>query len=194
MKTAAELESLTVLRAVSFTIGRGETCASLGPSGSGKISLLALSAGLDSLSSDSDTFSGHSLEALDEEGRARVRNKSVGFVFQKSQLIPTLPTLENVMVSLELRGKRNIRGSAVELLGRVGFGGQGRDRISCRAECRPGAYSSVAAPAPTWAQTPRRASLMNCSRVREPSLAKVALAAAAAAAGRSGWRLRKRAW
>ena len=115
-------QPLTVLRAVSFTIVRGETCAILGPSGSGKTTLLALSAGLDSPSSGSVTLNGHRLEALDEDARARVRNESVGFVFQNFQLLPTLTALENVMVPLELRGERNIRGFAVELLGRVGLG------------------------------------------------------------------------
>ena len=114
-------QPLTVLRAVSFTIVRGETCAILGPSGSGKTTLLALSAGLDSPSSGSVTLNGHRLEQLDEDARARVRNESVGFVFQNFQLIPTLTALENVMVPLELRGERNIRGFAVELLGRVGL-------------------------------------------------------------------------
>ncbi len=114
-------QPLTVLRAVSFTLVRGETCAILGPSGSGKTTLLALSAGLDSPSSGSVTLNGHRLEQLDEDARARVRNESVGFVFQNFQLIPTLTALENVMVPLELRGERNIRGFAVELLGRVGL-------------------------------------------------------------------------
>ena len=115
-------QPLTVLRAVSFTLVRGETCAILGPSGSGKTTLLALSAGLDSPSSGSVTLNGHRLEALDEDARARVRNESVGFVFQNFQLLPTLTALENVMVPLELRGERNIRSFAVELLGRVGLG------------------------------------------------------------------------
>ena len=115
-------QPLTVLRAVSFTLVRGETCAILGPSGSGKTTLLALSAGLDSPSSGSVTLNGHRLEQLDEDARARVRNESVGFVFQNFQLIPTLTALENVMVPLELRGERNARGFAVELLGRVGLG------------------------------------------------------------------------
>ncbi len=115
-------QPLTVLRDVSFIIVSGETCAILGPSGSGKTTLLALSAGLDSPSSGSVTLNGHRLEQLDEDARARVRNESVGFVFQNFQLIPTLTALENVMVPLELRGERNIRGFAVELLGRVGLG------------------------------------------------------------------------
>ena len=114
-------QPLTVLRAVSFTIVCGETCAILGPSGSGKTTLLALSAGLDSPSSGSVTLNGHRLEQLDEDARARVRNESVGFVFQNFQLLPTLTALENVMVPLELRGERNVRGFAVELLGRVGL-------------------------------------------------------------------------
>ncbi len=115
-------QPLTVLRDVTFTIERGETCAILGPSGSGKTTLLALSAGLDQPSSGTVTLGGHSLGELDEDARARVRNESVGFVFQNFQLLPTLTALENVMVPLELRGERNARGGAVELLGRVGLG------------------------------------------------------------------------
>ena len=115
-------QPLTVLRDVTFTISRGETCAILGPSGSGKTTLLALAAGLDQPSSGSVTLDGHSLGELDEDARARVRNESVGFVFQNFQLIATLTALENVMVPLELRGERNARGFAVELLGRVGLG------------------------------------------------------------------------
>lgn len=113
---------LTVLRDVTFTLGRGETCAIVGPSGSGKTTLLALSAGLDQPTSGSVTLNGQSLERLDEDARARVRNESVGFVFQNFQLLPTLTALENVMVPLELRGERDVRGFAVELLGRVGLG------------------------------------------------------------------------
>ena len=115
-------QPLTVLRDVTFTISRGETCAILGPSGSGKTTLLALAAGLDQPSSGSVTLDGHSLGELDEDARARVRNESVGFVFQNFQLIATLTALENVMVPLELRGERNARGFAVELLARVGLG------------------------------------------------------------------------
>lgn len=113
---------LTVLRDVTFTLGRGETCAIVGPSGSGKTTLLALSAGLDQPTSGSVTLNGQSLERLDEDARARVRNECVGFVFQNFQLLPTLTALENVMVPLELRGERDVRGFAVELLGRVGLG------------------------------------------------------------------------
>jgi putative ABC transport system ATP-binding protein len=65
---------------------------------------------------------GTQLSKLDEDGRARVRNEIVGFVFQSFQLIPTLTALENVMVPLELRGQRNVRDEAVELLRRVGLG------------------------------------------------------------------------
>src|SRR5205814_2231874 len=98
------------------------SCAIVGPSGSGKTTLLGLCAGLDLPTSGSVRLDGCPLEGLDEDGRARVRNELVGFVFQNFQLIPTLTALENVMVPMEIRGQRNVRGRAAELLARVGLG------------------------------------------------------------------------
>jgi len=97
---------LTVLHEASFEIGPGESIAIVGPSGSGKTTLLGLCAGLDRASGGSVELAGETLDRLDEDGRARVRNASVGFVFQNFQLIPTLTALENVLVPLELRGER----------------------------------------------------------------------------------------
>ena len=115
---------LTVLREVSFELMAGASLAIVGPSGSGKTTLLGLCAGLDRASSGTVSVAGAELGALDEDGRARVRNAHVGFVFQNFQLIPTLTALENVLVPLELRGDG---GAATEvearaLLGRVGLG------------------------------------------------------------------------
>src|SRR5476649_170394 len=82
--------SLTVLRDVSLAVAAGSTCAILGPSGSGKTTLLGLCAGLDQPTTGEVLLDGVSLGSLDEDGRARVRNEMVGFVFQNFQLIPTL--------------------------------------------------------------------------------------------------------
>ena len=112
---------LTVLKGVSFKVAERESCAIVGPSGSGKSTLLALCAGLDQPSSGFVTLAGERLESLSEDGRARVRNRSVGFVFQNFQLIPSLTALENVMMPMELRGERRVEKAAGELLDRVGL-------------------------------------------------------------------------
>ncbi|MBC8003036.1 MAG: ABC transporter ATP-binding protein, partial [Opitutaceae bacterium] len=114
--------TLTVLKEISFSLASGSTCAILGPSGSGKTTLLGLCAGLDRPSSGEVHLGGESLGTLDEDGRARVRNQVVGFVFQNFQLIPTLTALENVMVPMELRGRRDVRDLAADLLHKVGLG------------------------------------------------------------------------
>ena len=113
---------LTVVKEISFSIPAGATCAIVGPSGSGKTTLLGLCAGLDQPTAGEVRLNGIHLGALNEDGRARVRNDVVGFVFQNFQLISTLTAVENVMVPLELRGQRQIRDEAVALLGRVGLG------------------------------------------------------------------------
>ena len=113
--------TLTVLDRVSFAVDAGSTISIVGPSGSGKTTLLGLCAGLDRASSGSVELNHIRLEALDEDARARVRNAHVGFIFQNFQLLPTLTALENVMVPLELRGEKNIRGRALELLDKVGL-------------------------------------------------------------------------
>ncbi len=112
---------LTVLHDINFTLQAGDTCSIVGPSGSGKTTLLGLCAGLDRASSGSVILNGVTLDTMNEDQRAQVRNQYVGFVFQNFQLIPTLTALENVMVPLELRGERNVQNQALELLGRVGL-------------------------------------------------------------------------
>lgn len=114
-------KSLTVLRNVTFSVNQGSSCAIIGPSGSGKTTLLGLCAGLDRASSGSVLLNGVPLDELNEDDRALVRNKHVGFVFQNFQLIQTLTALENVMVPAELRADKSARGKAIALLERVGL-------------------------------------------------------------------------
>ncbi len=113
---------LTVLDEVNFDIQAGETLAIVGPSGSGKTTLLGLCAGLDSGSTGSVVLNGQALEKMNEDQRAAVRNKDVGFIFQNFQLLPTLTALENVMVPLELKKRKDARQKAQELLVKVGLG------------------------------------------------------------------------
>jgi len=113
--------TLTVLEAVSFGLEKGDVLAIVGPSGSGKTTLLGLCAGLDRASSGSVRLNDILLDELDEDERAALRNRYVGFVFQNFQLIPTLTALENVMVPLELRGEANVAARAREWLDKVGL-------------------------------------------------------------------------
>ena len=112
---------LTVLDNINFSVEAGSTLAIVGPSGSGKTTLLGLSAGLDRSTAGSVELNGIVLDGLDEDERAGVRNRYVGFIFQNFQLLPTLTALENVMVPLELRGEKNIRDRAKDLMGKVGL-------------------------------------------------------------------------
>ena len=114
--------TLTVVKDISFSLAPASTCAIVGPSGSGKTTLIGLCAGLDQPTTGEVHLNGIALGALNEDGRAKVRNDLVGFVFQTFQLIPTLTALENVMVPLELRGQNQARDPAIELLRRVGLG------------------------------------------------------------------------
>ena len=114
--------TLAILDNVEFSIGRGETVAVMGASGAGKSTLLALLAGLDTPTAGSVHLAGHDLGALDEDGRAAVRARHVGFVFQSFHLVPSLTALENAMLPLELAGRSDARAAALEVLGRVGLG------------------------------------------------------------------------
>ena len=113
--------SLTVLDNVSFSVEAGSILSIVGPSGSGKTTLLGLCAGLDRSSSGKVALHGTRLDGLSEDQLAAVRNKYVGFIFQNFQLMPTLTALENVMVPLELRGEKNIKPRAMDLLDKVGL-------------------------------------------------------------------------
>ena len=112
---------LAILSDVSIAIARGETVAIMGASGAGKSTLLALLAGLDEPTSGTVRLAGNELTTLDEDGRAAVRARHVGFVFQSFHLVPSLTALENVMLPLELTGRADARSTAREVLGRVGL-------------------------------------------------------------------------
>jgi len=112
---------LTVLKDISFEIPEGDTCAVVGPSGSGKTTLIAICAGLERPSEGSVIFQGVPIHTSTEEELAGIRNRSIGFIFQTFQLLPSLTALENVMVPAEIRGENHARGRAAELLGQVGL-------------------------------------------------------------------------
>jgi putative ABC transport system ATP-binding protein len=113
---------LVILDDVSLSVERGASLAIVGASGSGKTTLLGLLAGLDRPTSGSVTLAGEALDRLDEEARARVRRRLVGFVFQSFHLLPALNAEENVMLPLELEGRDDARERAVRVLGDVGLG------------------------------------------------------------------------
>jgi putative ABC transport system ATP-binding protein len=113
--------TLAILSDVTLSIRRGESVAVIGASGAGKSTLLALLAGLDEPTSGRAVLAGNDLTQLDEDGRAAVRAKHVGFVFQSFHLVPSLTALENVMLPLELARRPDSRAAAREVLGHVGL-------------------------------------------------------------------------
>jgi putative ABC transport system ATP-binding protein len=114
--------SLTILEDINLGIRSGEAVALVGPSGAGKTTLLALLAGLDHPTSGGVRLCGEDLGTLDEDGRALVRGKHVGFVFQSFHLVPSLTALENVMLPLELAGNTNAAERARTALESIGLG------------------------------------------------------------------------
>jgi putative ABC transport system ATP-binding protein len=114
-------EPLTILHEISFAVAAGETVAIVGASGSGKSTLLSLLAGLDLPSSGTVALAGEDLGRLDEDARAVLRGRVLGFVFQTFQLLPSLNAIENVMLPLELAGAANARAEAQHWLQRVGL-------------------------------------------------------------------------
>jgi putative ABC transport system ATP-binding protein len=115
---------LAILHDINFEIGQGESIAIVGASGSGKSTLLSLLAGLDLPSHGQIELMGQNLNLLDEDGRARLRGKSIGFVFQSFQLLPHLTALENVMLPLEIAGGSQSEAGLVaqQWLEKVGLG------------------------------------------------------------------------
>ena len=113
--------TLNILDKINLSLASGESLAIVGPSGSGKSTLLGILAGLDLPSSGSVRLNGQDITAMDEEGRAAVRAKHVGFVFQSFHLLPGLTALENVALPLELQGDREALTTAAYFLQRVGL-------------------------------------------------------------------------
>ncbi|MDY7564423.1 ABC transporter ATP-binding protein [Pseudomonas sp. RTC3] len=113
---------LTILHELSLELNKGDSLAIVGASGSGKSTLLGLLAGLDLPSAGAVTLAGRNLSDLDEDQRARIRAEHVGFVFQSFQLLDSLNALENVMLPMELEGRKDARERARILLERVGLG------------------------------------------------------------------------
>ena len=113
--------TLEILRNIDFALKVRETAAIVGASGSGKSTLLSIIAGLDTPTTGTVRLAGHDLFALDEDARAALRAAQVGFVFQSFQLLGNLTALENVMLPLELAGRRDARKAATEMLSRVGL-------------------------------------------------------------------------
>ena len=114
--------TLTILHEISFAVTAGEAVAIVGASGSGKSTLLGLMAGLDLPSSGTVHLGGQDLAALDEDARAELRGRLLGFVFQSFQLLPALTALENTMLPLELAGRGDARAQSEAMLTRVGLG------------------------------------------------------------------------
>lgn len=112
---------LRILKGISLHVDAAETVAIVGASGSGKSTLLGLMAGLDSATSGEVSLDGNNLSTMDEEARARLRGRLVGFVFQSFQLLPSLTALENVMIPIELKNDRQAKEKAQVLLERVGL-------------------------------------------------------------------------
>lgn len=142
---------LTLLDEVDLAVAEGETCAIVGASGSGKSTLLGLLAGLDVPTSGRVLLDGRDLGTLDEDGRARVRAGRVGFVFQSFQLLPALTALENVMLPLELAGRRAAASTAREVLVRVGL----QDRLQHYPSQLSGGEQQRVAIARAFATAPR---------------------------------------
>lgn len=113
---------LTILKDIDFTVQPNETLAIVGASGSGKSTLLGLLAGLDTPSEGTVKLEGVDIFALNEDGRARLRQERLGFVFQSFQLLSHMTALENAMLPLELRRDPEARSKATEILKRVGLG------------------------------------------------------------------------
>jgi putative ABC transport system ATP-binding protein len=114
-------QPLTILHSLDYTISSGQFVAIVGPSGSGKSTLLGLLAGLDAPSSGSILIDGVDITTLSEDRLARLRGEKIGFVFQFFHLVPSLTALENVMIPMEIAGRKDAAGRARQLLQEVGL-------------------------------------------------------------------------
>ncbi|HKM14827.1 MAG TPA: ABC transporter ATP-binding protein [Marinospirillum sp.] len=127
---AQDAQPLIILRNLNLSIQSGEQVAILGPSGAGKSTLLALLAGLDTPTEGELLWRGQAFSSLDEDARAAVRAKEVGFIFQSFQLLPELNALENVMLPLELKGDPKAKQQAEKWLEKVGLTQRAKHRPS----------------------------------------------------------------
>ena len=118
-------QPLTILHPLSLAVPRGQTLAIIGPSGSGKSTLLGLIAGLDAPSGGHILIDGVDITTLDEDTLARLRGEKIGFVFQFFHLVPSLTALENILVPMEIAGRRDARQRAQALLDEVGLHDRG---------------------------------------------------------------------
>ncbi len=125
-RVADAIGTLTILDDITLSVAARETVAIVGASGSGKSTLLGLVAGLDRATEGTIKLLGEDLSALDEDGRARLRARRVGFVFQSFQLLGHLNALENVMLPLELAGLGDARARAAAMLDQVGLSSRER--------------------------------------------------------------------
>ncbi len=142
---------LAILRDISFALEAGQTAAIVGASGSGKSTLLGILAGLDTPTAGTVQLAGQDLFALDEDQRAALRARHVGFVFQSFQLMPNLTALENVMLPLELAGVPDARQQATAMLQRVGLG----ERLQHRPKVLSGGEQQRVALARAFVVQPR---------------------------------------
>ncbi len=142
---------LAILRDISFALEAGQTAAIVGASGSGKSTLLGILAGLDTPTAGTVHLAGQNLFALDEDQRAALRARHVGFVFQSFQLMPNLTALENVMLPLELAGVPDARQQATAMLQRVGLG----ERLQHRPKVLSGGEQQRVALARAFVVQPR---------------------------------------
>jgi putative ABC transport system ATP-binding protein len=153
--------TLDILRDIDFTLAERETAAIVGASGSGKSTLLSIIAGLDTPTSGTVHLAGQDIFALNEDDRAALRAHKVGFVFQSFQLLGNLTALENVMLPLELAGRKDSRKAATDMLARVGL----TTRLNHYPRCSPGESSSGSRwPAPSWCNQP------SCWRTSRPAV------------------------
>lgn len=143
--------TLTILHDIDFSVNAGESVAIVGASGSGKSTLLGLLAGLDLPTRGRVLLAGQDLAALDEDGRASLRGRELGFVFQSFHLLPALNALENVMLPLELLGLPDPQGAAEFMLDRVGL----QDRLHHAPKHLSGGEQQRVALARAFAVRPR---------------------------------------